>query len=138
MQELELKAVPRNLKKAEVRRLRKTGWIPTILYGRAVTPTPLAVNSKELRQIFRNKKQTSLLRLAIEGEKSAQPLTVIIRDVQVDMITRDYFHMDLQAVDRTQKIHVEIPIVLTGKPLGERKGGIVDHSVRQIEVRCEA
>jgi len=63
---------------------------------------------------------------------------VIIKDFQVDLISREFQHLDFMVVDLKKKVIVSVPIVLTGKAQGEAKGGIVDHTMRQIEIRCEA
>jgi large subunit ribosomal protein L25 len=45
-------------------------------------------------------------------------------------------HADLFAIDLAKKIQVSVPIHLTGSAKGVLMGGIIDHSLREIEFEC--
>jgi large subunit ribosomal protein L25 len=62
---------------------------------------------------------------------------VLIKELQRDPISGAYLHADLYAVDLQQKIHVSVPIQITGTPVGvSLGGGILDHATRELDVEC--
>jgi large subunit ribosomal protein L25 len=134
-----LKAQTRESGKKFAQRLRREGQVPAVLYGAKVKePRFLSVNMRELDQLVSKAGGThGIFHLDIEGDKT-KDLTVLIKDAQADMISRDFSHLDFMLVDLKQQVVVKVSIILTGKSEGEKMGGIVDHAVREIEVSCEA
>jgi large subunit ribosomal protein L25 len=61
---------------------------------------------------------------------------VLVRELQRDPVKGDYLHADLLAIDLQQRIDVEVPIHVTGKARGVEFGGILDHSLRELEIFC--
>jgi large subunit ribosomal protein L25 len=61
---------------------------------------------------------------------------VLVRELQRDPVKGDYLHADLLAVDLQQKIQVAVPVHVVGKARGVEFGGILDHSLREIELLC--
>jgi large subunit ribosomal protein L25 len=135
MERLQLKAVTRNESgKGPARRLRSKGLVPAIIYGKACEPTLLAIDTKELNRSLMQAGGTNVLfDLQIDGKKS---VPVMVRDYQAHVIERNLIHVDFLQVDLTEKIHVEIPIRLIGKPPGLKEGGILEHIRRTLEVIC--
>ena len=63
--------------------------------------------------------------------------TALIRDVQYDPLTHDVIHLDFQHISLTERIEVQVPIHLTGLPVGVKDaGGILEQILRTVTVRC--
>ncbi len=60
----------------------------------------------------------------------------MIREVQRHPLKHNLIHTDFVTVDLHKEITVAIEVVLTGKPAGLAKGGILTPGHREIEVRC--
>jgi large subunit ribosomal protein L25 len=61
----------------------------------------------------------------------------LIRDTQRDPVDGKLLHIDFQHISLTEKIRVQVPIVLEGVPDGVKNfGGIVNWMVRDVEVSC--
>ncbi|MDO8643754.1 MAG: 50S ribosomal protein L25 [bacterium] len=138
MAQLNLKGISREkMGKVESRRFRNKGYIPGVLYGKGVAPVPLAVLEEELEQIISTEAgMNAIVSLTLEGEKAGGHHVVMMKDYQADALTRAMTHIDFMKVDLTKKLQVRIPIHLTGKCEGVTKGGLVDQSRREIEVKC--
>ncbi len=136
MERLKLKASRREVgKKGANRRLRKSGFVPTVLYGRGMEPEGLAVPAKEFKTLLKGHAGMNVL-IDLEVE-SAKPLVVMIKDNQIDFVTREITHLDFLKIDLTEKVTVNIPIQLTGKSIGVTQGGgLVEQPKRELEVRC--
>ena len=124
-------------KKGVTRRLRKEGAIPAILYGCNEKPVTLAVNCKTFTSMMKGSAGTNvLIELDFKGRETKEPLVVMLKDYQTDMIRHAFTHIDLLKIDLKQKIAVKIPIHVVGKSIGLTKGGLVELVSREIEVKC--
>ncbi|MBC7250653.1 MAG: 50S ribosomal protein L25 [Anaerolineae bacterium] len=61
----------------------------------------------------------------------------LAREIQRDAITGNPLHVDFYEVSMTEKIRVEVPIVLVGEsPAVERGDGMLLHMLDSIEIEC--
>jgi large subunit ribosomal protein L25 len=132
--ETELRAEPRNESgKGPARRLRATGRVPATLYGHGVEPTSIQVSAQDLLHLFHQGGGASVLvDLKLDGE---QHLT-IVREVQRDLIHNRFIHVDFMAVARDEKIVVNVELHEIGESAGVKAGGVVEHHLREVEIRC--
>jgi len=120
--------------KQNVNKLRKEGYIPGIYYLKGSENIPISVDPKALKNIVYTQ-ETKMVELSIEGENKV--FDCFLKDVTFDPITSKVTHFDLLGVLPGQKITVEIPITLTGTPIGVRQsGGILQHNLRKVSLSC--
>lgn len=117
------------------RRARERGLIPGVLYGRNSEPLPIAIQLKELRRALAGKAAHATL-LELQGDDKVKGKLALLKDLQHDVVTNDPVHADLLELKLDQKIHVSVPVHLTGKAKGAVAGGIVEHSLREIRIEC--
>lgn len=121
--------------KGQARRLRDLGKIPAIFYGPKVSPVMLSVSYSELEKILRGKSAENIIfDLNISSGKKSKPKTVMIKEVQIDPVTRHYLHIDLYEIALGEAIEVNIPIILINTPIGVTNGGILQHTRRELSV----
>jgi large subunit ribosomal protein L25 len=77
-----------------------------------------------------------LIDLNIENGGSTEVHRAMIKDVQTDPVKGTILHVDLYAISMDKKIQLEIPILLTGTPVGVSEGGILQQVRRTLEVSC--
>lgn len=116
------------------RRVRAEGDVPAILYGRDVAPTPVRVSGTELARLAAAGHLHGLIDLVLEGEE--RPLAVLVREVQRDPVKGHILHVDFFRVALDEPIDVTVPIVVTGAEEVERRGGIIQHQLHELEVTC--
>jgi large subunit ribosomal protein L25 len=116
----------------EGRRLRRTGSVPGILYGRGRDPKPFSVNELELRAAL--KAGHALFDANLGGSS----VPVIIKDQQHHPVRGDFQHLDLLEVDLKQAIHAVVAIELTGvdDAPGVIQGGVLDHVTRELNIEA--
>lgn len=117
------------------RRARERGLIPGVLYGRNSEPLPIAIQLKELRRALAGKAAHTTL-LELQGDQKVKGKLALLKDLQHDVVTNAPVHADLLELKLDQKIHVSVPVHLTGKAKGTVEGGIVEHSLREIRIEC--
>ncbi len=140
MEQRDLEAEVRTEKgKGEARRMRREGSIPAVLYGRKMPTFHLTLKPEQLKKILTSgARENTLIGLKVSGPGSEKvgKQVVMLKDLQVHPISRSYLHADFYAVAMDEKIEVEIPIHLTGKPEGAKVGGILGQTLRELRIRC--
>lgn len=130
---LELKAEPRKILGKKVKRLRKTGYIPAVLYGHKIKSLPLAMEAKEFHRIFSQTGETSILSLAVDGKKH----NVLIHDLARDPLTSEILHVDFYEVKMDEKLKAKIPLVFVGESAAVKsEGGVLVKAIQEIEVEA--
>ena len=122
--------------KGFARRLRMAGRIPAVYYGRGEEPIALIVGLKELEEIIHTAEGSNVIvDLRVGGASPERK--ALIREIQRDPVAGSILHLDLQHISLTERIVVEVPIVLLGTPTGVKDGGgILEHLLREVEVEC--
>ena len=113
----------------DARRLRKTGLIPAIVYGKGIEPKCISVNATEWQLLSRN--ELNILSLVEDGKETL----VLLKEVQHDPIKNRTRHLDFQAIRMDQKIKAHVA-VRPGHalPAGASAGGLLEQNLHEIEV----
>lgn len=135
MEIIKLSATPRpDCGKSPSSRLRRTGNIPAVCYGKGLTAFSVAIAPKELLQVLKSPHgKNSVIELNV---KDAQNYTVMVRDYGYHPISRELLHADFLQVKLDQPVDVEIPVHCTGKSKGSVAGGILQQIFRNLPIRC--
>jgi large subunit ribosomal protein L25 len=119
--------------KAAARKLRRTGLVPAVAYGKGLPATSIAVPPKEIVTILKSEKgQNTVVELELEGKK----LLAMIRDYALHPVARDLEHIDFVEVTLDRPVDVQVPLYATGKAVGVAKGGVLRIVYRTLPVRC--
>ena len=128
----ELKVVAREVLGKKVKRLRQEGLTPANIFGRQVESMAIQVPTQALLQVLRTAGRNEIVYLSLDGE-SWRP--TFLRQVQRHPITDEILHADFYQISLTEKVRLEVPIVLVGKaPAVETFGGTLLHSLGHITV----
>jgi large subunit ribosomal protein L25 len=120
--------------KGAASRLRSTGQIPAVAYGKQLPAQTLAVSPDALKAVFASAYgNNNVIELDVEGKDK---LTVMLRDYQYHPVSRKLLHADFVQVHLDQLLDVEVPLELTGKPLGVVQGGILRQVFRKLPIRA--
>ena len=133
MKNIALSCIKRNAteKLSELRTAKK---IPAVVYGHKVETLAITLDYSEFLRVHREAGHSHIISLTVEGKK----YDVLVHEVQLHPVTGDFQHIDFFAVSATEKLHVGIPVVLTGTSQAQRDGAIINQNLEQIEVKCLA
>ncbi|MGA3175170.1 MAG: 50S ribosomal protein L25 [Syntrophorhabdales bacterium] len=135
MEELLIKAEVRGGRgKGEARKLRRAGVIPAILYGRDVDSLALSISSKDWRHLETSARSNAVIRMVVSGGLGKDERPVMIKQVQRRPVDRSVLHVDFLQVSMERVVQVEVPIHLTGDPVGLVKGGVIEQHLRTVMV----
>jgi large subunit ribosomal protein L25 len=133
MTELKIEANKREVLGKKSRFLRREGVTPAHLFGHGIKSIPLQCDTAQLQRIIARAGMTRLITLEVEGYK--EPRSVFIREIQREPVGGGLLHIDFYQVKRTEKIRVEVPLVLTGEaPAMKEKGRTLTHSLTSLAV----
>jgi len=134
---LELTSTARSaVGKGIARKLRKAGKVPGVLYGPGKAPVLLAVPTLSLERILKKKSAgRSIFNLSIQNGETASR-TVMIKELQIDPISKNFIHVDFYEIDMNRKIRIKVPVAIQGKAKGVENGGILQVIQREIEILC--
>ncbi len=132
MEKLGLKAEPREAGKGAAHEARRAGNVPAVLYGHGIKGgTPIQVNAKELdRLLLTGGRHLAELTLGNQSQ------SVMIKDVQRDVVKGQVLHVDFYGVSLKEKMHATVPVAVHGMEAVAKAGGIVEHHLHSIEVEC--
>ena len=113
----------------DARRLRKTGLIPAIVYGKGIEPKCISVDATEWQLLSRN--ELNILSLVEDGKETL----VLLKEVQHDPIRNRTRHLDFQAIRMDQKIKAHVAVRAGHTvPAGAAAGGLLEQNLHEIEV----
>jgi len=134
MAEIILKAERRtDFKKSTSNQMRKSGIIPGIYYSFGEEPIPIKVNELSLRPLVFTS-ESNIVSLQIEGEN--KPLSCILKDTQFEPVTSRIIHFDLIGLKEGEMLTIEVSVILKGNAVGVKEGGIVQHNLHKLEIKC--
>ena len=118
-----------------MRRMRREGVVPGVLYGLGNEPVTVAVPWPDLRRALNTDAGlNALISLTVDGETNL----TIIKDLHRDPVKRDVLHVDFQLIDRNKPLTIDVPVILTGfAPAVDAEKGIVDQAAYTISVNAK-
>ena len=138
-QQVKLKAQKRTvIGRNAVKKIKKAGLVPGVIYGSQAEPMALQVESRALTNVLaRASSEHVLVELEIADGSQSTSRLALIQEVQHHPLKRQLLHVDFHAVSATEKIFSEVPIEAFGEALGVRTfGGLLEYSLRSLEVEC--
>ena len=131
--DLEIAVNAREVHGKQNKRLRTTGVVPGVLFGKKIGSIPVQVDAKALEVLYHQAGRTGVVKVSVDG---GQPTSAIIKSLQRNPLTRRALHVDLFAVDLTQEMLADIPLVFTGTSHAvEMEGAILFTSLDHLKVR---
>lgn len=126
---LHLKAEERDVFGKKLKLARKEGKLPAVLYGRGKKTTPLFIDLKEFKKIWKEAGETTIIKIKNED--------AIIQDVAIDPAKNEPIHADFYVVEMDKLITAEIPLVFEGvSPAEKELGGILVKVMHEVEVEA--
>lgn len=124
--------------KGASRRLRRLEQlVPAIVYGSEKKPQLLSLAQSKVNKALENEAiYSSVFHLKVDGKDQQ----VILKDLQRHPYKAVILHMDFQRVSAKDVLVKMVPLHFINDEAspGHRDGGVVNHIMSQVEVRCQA
>jgi len=116
------------------RRARAAGKIPAVVYGGGKESVSIVIDRKTLLDTMKGHGGENPIFLLKLGDKERHAM---IRNMEVDPVSRQVIHIDFQRVLMDQKVKVAVPVELVGTAVGVKvDGGLLDFVTREVHVEC--
>jgi len=133
MDEIKLEAKERTVIGKKVKVLRREGLLPAVVYGTGIKPIAIELDAHSTTKLLAHASGSTLINLKVGSENH----TVILRDVQIDVIRRKVTHIDFLKVAMDTIIKTEVPITLVGEaPAVRELGGVLVTGLSEIEIEA--
>lgn len=137
MKSVPLTAFPRVLgRRAGAKKLRESGRIPAVIYGRQAEPQSLELKTKEVEDLVQHSASENLLvDLAVSDDQRPKRLA-LVQEIQHHPLSGKLVHVDFHEVAEDEKVVINVPVESTGEPEGVKTGGgVLEHVLFKIRVR---
>lgn len=117
------------------RAFRREGLIPGVVYGRGGEPISLLVAAKDLQSFLRH--HGSVAKLEFAGETGEAGMGALLKATQRHPISRQILSVDFLRISLTEKVQLNVPLVLVGEAPGVKlENGVLEQSLHLINVEC--
>ena len=124
--------------KSANRNLRRSGYIPGVLYGGKDEPKKISIMEKDIVKATEIAGfATQILQISMDGKD----VDVVVKEIQRHPATSRLIHADFMRVDPDSKITLVVPIRTLNDEscIGVKiSGGQVNHLINDIEISCLA
>ena len=117
---------------SESRRIRHSGRIPAVLYGRSGKAISVDLDAQEFVQGTKGISESTIVKVDLEGKS----YDAFIKDTQRNILDGKILHIDFYEVESGVLLRARVQLILQGNPIGVREGGIFENPVHEIEVEC--
>lgn len=130
---IELSAQTRTVLGGRVSALRRSGFVPAVLYGKGQESINLQVPVKDFTKALKEAGESTLVYVNVDGKS----YPTIINDVARDPVKDHVIHADFYKVSLTEKIKAKVPVEFIGESSAVKDfGGIFIRNVNELEVEA--
>lgn len=132
-QKLELNAQKREIIGSGLNNLRKSGYVPAVLYGKNQESIPLQITIKDFKKAFDSAGESTLVYVNVDG----QSYPTIIHDVSKDVTDDSILHIDFYKVRLDEKIKAKVTVNFQGESSAVKDlGGIFVRNINELEIEA--
>src|SRR6185369_15401587 len=138
MKSVPLTAFPRTAtRRGGVKKLRSTGRVPAVVYGRQAKPLNLELSKIDLENLIHHShSENVLVDLSVKDDGGAKRLA-LVQEIQHHPLSGAILHVDLHEVAENEKVVVSVPLEATGEAIGVKTGGgVLEHVLFKLKVRA--
>jgi large subunit ribosomal protein L25 len=126
--------VGRPLGSRAVRRLRREGKVPGVIYGHGTQPLPVAVGARELRVALNGEAGANQL---LSLDTGSSTYLTLAREMQRHPVAQTVTHVDFVIVRRDEVISADVPIILVGEATEVHHGdGLVEQQMFTLSINA--
>jgi len=134
MEKILLESKAREERGRKTNKGRKLGMVPAVVYGKKVESKSLWVNALDLSRLLKKFGESVIIDLKIDGKDDRN---VLIHELQKEVVSGKYLHIDFYQVNMTEKIEAEVHLEFIGESEAVKAlGGSLVKSLDKIGVEC--
>ena len=123
------------LGKGPANRLRRSGFIPSVVYGGKGECVSVAVPPKMVNKIIRSEKGLNSV-LSLRLADTDKTRHVMIKSIDRHPVTDRLMHVDFIRIDMDTVINAVIPLEFIGLAEGVKLGGVLTIVRHEVDIEC--
>lgn len=115
--------------------VRRQGKVPAVIYGGKEDPAMLVLDHNELlKHLAHEAVYSHVLDIKVDGRTEK----AVLKHIQRHPAKPQILHIDFMRVDESHKLKVHVPLHFVNETtsVGVKKGGVINHSLADVEVVC--
>jgi large subunit ribosomal protein L25 len=121
--------------KGNAGRLRRSGYIPSVVYGGAGESVAVAVQPKTVMKVIKSERGlNSVLNLRLADTDKTRH--VMIKSISRHPVTDRLMHVDFIRIDMDTMISAVIPLEFVGVAEGVKLGGVLTIVRHEVDIEC--
>ena len=112
--------------------IKQNKGLAGVVYGKTQEPISLKIPYSDFLRTYRKAWESQIIQLSV-GKKEIE---VIIHATQKEPVTGDFKHVDFYALTQGEKLTTKIAIHFIWESSAARAGGLLQESIKEIEVKC--
>ena len=117
---------------AESRKIRRSGRIPAVIYGRSGKSVSIDLDSLEFVKGTKGISESTIVKVEVDGKS----YDAFVKATQRNIIDGNILHIDFYEVESGVALRAKVSLVLNGNPIGVREGGMLETPLHEIEIEC--
>ncbi len=114
------------------RALRKSHFIPGVIYGEGQEPISITLPYRIFLDTFRKAGETTI----VECQVGDQTIPTLISDVSVHSVKETILHVDFRRVNLKKKVETRVPVIVTGDSPAVKAGGVLLQQMQEVSVEA--
>ena len=134
---VEMNAIKRDaLGKQANNKIRKSGLVPAVVYGRNKENLNISIDGKELKKVLSGTeaRENTIISISVEGLDEKRK--VLLKEAHLDTLTSAPLHFDFYEITDGEKLKLVCPLNFIGKPEGVKNGGVIQTLSNQVTIEC--
>ena len=115
--------------KAVIKAFRKQGLVPCNLYGAGLENILFTVNAKDLKPVIYTP-ASYIIDLKLDGKT----YPAVLHELQFHPVSDECLHIDFLAIDEKKPVAIDVPLNLSGHPVGVQAGGKFTQLARKVRI----
>ena len=128
-----LEAKERTIFGKDLKKERRAGRLPIVVYGHKDKPASLFVSMADFKKVFKLAGESSIITLTTPAGKKS----VLVHEVAYHPVNSELVHADLYVVEQDVMLKIKIPIEYTGlAPAVKELGGTLLKVLHELEIEA--
>ena len=129
----QVKATTRTIAGRKVKHLRKEGFLPATVYGKAFESLSVQFNAAEIEKLFNDIGESTLVEVILDEKEK---LPVLFRNPQYHPVEGNMIHIDCYKVNLKEKISAMVPIEFVGESQAVKDGNTLVTVTDEVEIEA--
>ena len=118
-----------------VNALRKSGYVPGVIYGDSKDAEPISVSELSLMKTIESGSISKVFHIDCDGQK----LRAVIKDVQFHPVSTRPLSVDFLRVTKGAKVNIKVRVNFLNENLSPaiKKGGVLNVAIHEVLLACD-